>query len=114
MGNVLSPIRKMKTRELESRIQELEAENKHLKTELESKTDSKPVNSQLSKERLNQIVEKLIKDEDVNIDYLPDFVERKIYTNVFNLLINLLDETLNTTGIDLLGHRIEFDFVAKQ
>lgn len=114
MGNVLNPNKKMKARELETKIQELELENKRLKDEVESISRDKPVGSQLSKERLKEFVEKLIKDEDINIDYLPDFVERKIYTNVFNILINLLDETTKTTGIDFLGHRIEFNFVAKQ
>lgn len=113
MGNILSPNKKTQKREYESRIQQLEDENKRLKAEIESKSEDKPVGSRLSKERLKDFVEKMIKDEDVNIDYLPDFVERKIYTNVFNLLINLLDETASTAGIDVLGHRIEFKFVAK-
>jgi len=95
------------------KIEQLERENRRLKTELESISQNRPVGSTLSKKRLKHFVETLIKDEDINIDYLPDFVERKIYENVFNLLINLLDETVGTTGIDVLGHRMEFNIVAK-
>jgi hypothetical protein len=118
MGSLLSSNKSLKSSKInsqklyESRIKELETENTRLKDELKSKDSSKQVGSTLSKERLKQFVEKIIKDEDVNIDYLPDFVERKIYSNIFNLLINLLDETARTAGIDVLGHRIEFKFIA--
>lgn len=95
----------------------LKQENERLKKEIETlkhqldEIDTKP-GSKLSKERLNEIVENMIQDENVNIDYLPDWVERKIYRNVFTILINLLDESLETTKVKLLGHQINFNIEA--
>lgn len=65
--------------------------------------------SDVSKEKLRIYVDKLLENTDNNISYLPDFVERQIYINVFGLALNLLDDILDTTSIKLLGHRIIFD-----
>lgn len=64
---------------------------------------------ELSKQRIDEFVEKLLADKNVNIGYLPDFVERQIYKNVFNLLIGLLDDTISTTSIKMLGHNLTFN-----
>lgn len=66
---------------------------------------------ELSKAKVDEFVEKLLTDEDVNIKYLPDFVERQLYKNVLNLVLNLLDNTFNTTSIKFLGHLLTFDIV---
>jgi ABC-type anion transport system duplicated permease subunit len=65
--------------------------------------------SNVSKEKINTIVDKLLKNPDTNISYLPDFVEKKIYTNVFGIVLNLLDDVLDTTAINFLGHKIKLD-----
>jgi len=65
--------------------------------------------SEISKERVDAFVEELLNDENVNIKYLPDFVERQIYRNVFSLLINVLENMLNTTNVQFMGHTITFD-----
>jgi hypothetical protein len=62
----------------------------------------------LSKERVNEFVEKLLADESVNISYLPDFVEKQIYKNTLNLLIGLLNNTLNTASLNIIGHQLTF------
>ena len=53
-------------------------------------------------------VDTLIQDEHVNIKGLPDSVERKIYTNVFELLLNLMRDTLAHVNVNVLGHQIMF------
>lgn len=62
----------------------------------------------LSKDKINEFVKKLLVDQTVNINYLPDFVEKQIYKNVFSLLIGLLNNTLSTTSIKFLGHELTF------
>lgn len=64
---------------------------------------------ELSKQRVDEFVEKLLSDNKVNIGYLPDFVERQIYKNVFNLMIGLMDNTLSSTSVKLLGHELTFN-----
>lgn len=39
---------------------------------------------------------------------MPDFVERQIYKNVFNLLIGLLNKSLSSSSIKFLGHELTF------
>ncbi|QKF94287.1 EF-hand domain-containing protein [Fadolivirus algeromassiliense] len=91
---------------------------KNINTGLESKlTTTQQHNLQLaggkiqelSKQRIDEFVEKLLNDKNVNIGYLPDFVERQIYKNVFNLIVGLLDNTLSSTSVKLLGHELTFN-----
>jgi DNA mismatch repair ATPase MutS len=74
------------------------------------KSDKKKIKlSEISKQKVNQFVETLLEDENINIKYFPDAVERQIYRNVFNILINLLDTLFETTSVNFLGHKLEFD-----
>ncbi|ARF09589.1 hypothetical protein Indivirus_1_212 [Indivirus ILV1] len=65
----------------------------------------------LSKAKIDKFVEKLLADNNVNIKYLPDFVERAIYKNILNLIIGLLNNTLNTFSINFLGHHMTINVV---
>lgn len=67
--------------------------------------------SELSKQRINQFVETLLDDENININYFPDAIERQIYRNVFTILVNLLDTLFESTNVKFLGHKLVFDFV---
>jgi predicted RNase H-like nuclease (RuvC/YqgF family) len=62
----------------------------------------------LSRERVDEFVEKLLEDESVNMSYLPDFIERQMYKNVLNLVIGLLNNTLNTATLNVIGHQLSF------
>jgi len=107
--------------ELKKQVVSLESINGNLRKELQetknfATTDKaelaarqKAKLSELSKERINQVVEDLLNDKNVNIKYLPDFVEKQIYRNVFNIMINLLDNVLETTSVQFLGHNLTFD-----
>jgi len=66
--------------------------------------------SELSEQKIDEFVEEILKDKDINIGYLPDFVEKRIYKNVFTILVNLLDHVVDSTSVKLLGHEINFDF----
>ena len=69
---------------------------------------------ELSKAKIDEFIEKLLADEKVNIGYLPDFVERQLYRNIFNMLIGLLKNVLSTTNIGLLGHQLTFSIQPEQ
>lgn len=70
--------------------------------------------TELSKDRIEEFVEELVSDENVNIGYLPDFVEKQIYRNVFTMLIGLLDNVIDSTNIEFMGHEITFDIHPKE
>lgn len=63
---------------------------------------------ELSNAKVDEFVDKLLNDKNVNIGYLPDFVERQMYKNIFTLLIGLINNTLSTTAVKLLGHQLTF------
>ena len=65
--------------------------------------------TEVSKDKIGHYVEKLLENSDTNISYLPDFVEKKIYTNILTVCLNLLDDMLETTSIKFVGHEIAFD-----
>ena len=70
--------------------------------------------SKLSEHKIDEFVEEILKNKDINIGYFPDYVEKRIYKNIFTILINLLDNIVDTTSVKLLGHEIKFDFTPQQ
>jgi len=68
--------------------------------------------SQNSKERIQEVVERMIQNDAVNIDYLPDFVEKQLYQNVFTILLGLVNELVEGSSIELLGHKIDLKMKA--
>ena len=93
--------------ELTKQINALKTINANLEKEKVTIVDHKQ-SKQLSKLRVNEFVDQLLQDHAVNIEYLPDFVEKQIYRNVLNLLIGLLNHTLDSTNIEFLGHDLKF------
>ena len=68
-----------------------------------------PNEDELSEIRINEMVDDLLKDENINIKYFPDWVEKQLYRNVLSLCINLMDSVLDTTNINFMGHQVTFD-----
>ena len=62
--------------------------------------------SKLSKEKIDEFVESLLKDENINMSYVPDSVEREMYKNIFSLLFAIIIDVANTTKIKIVGHEI--------
>lgn len=65
--------------------------------------------SNLSQEKIEKFVDNMLKNPDINIKHFPDVIERKIYINIFRLILSMLDEFLDNTKIEIMGHKIEFD-----
>jgi hypothetical protein len=111
-------IRDSEIQSLKLQLDELEKQNTSLKSineSLNNKVDEKIINikneytkklSEMSKTRINEYVQKILNDQNTNIKYLPDFVEKQIYYNVFTMLIKLMDHVFEKTSIDFLGHKI--------
>ena len=114
---------------LHQTIRDLDAENKELKKQLSALKNINIMNqavisanqtvskdkktttikpSDVSNEKINDFIDKLLKT-DTNIKYLPDFVERQIYQNILTMGLNILDDMLETTSIQFVGHEIKFD-----
>ena len=101
---------------IQDRIDELEKQNREL-LEIIQRNENKPSSKENSKEKLTKsavnkaIIRKYIKDmledDNANVAWLPDFVERKIYENVFTLILGLVETNIKETSIQILGHKIK-------
>jgi len=63
----------------------------------------------VSEKHIEEYVDKLMQDKNISISYLPTFVERKIYINTFTLMMNLLNDTCNTTILNFMGHQMKME-----
>jgi hypothetical protein len=106
---------------LQMTIESLVKENEKLKKKIESlesvnyNTDLIIKNNNLDviedelKVSIKNLVNELMKNENINFALIPDYVEKKIYENVLTLGISLLKETLEKTKITILNQDITFN-----
>ena len=112
---------------LNKEILSLQYVNKDLETSLKNKnnlieklgsninndTNVNELLSLLSREHINKYVEEMLMDEETNIKFLPDVVERQIYRNVFRLSIKLINKILNTMSFQMVGHKLHMSMIPK-
>jgi hypothetical protein len=96
--------------ELVEKLQKAEQENIEKITQEVSEKNKVKL---LSKKQVKIFVDNILKKESVNVGVIPDFVEKKIYQNIFNTLISLVDSVLENTKIIIMGHEVTLDLVAK-
>ena len=63
--------------------------------------------SDINKETIDQIVHEMVKNN--GIKWIPDWIERKIYTNVIYLVMQLCDSLLQNTQFMVFGHEVEIN-----
>ncbi len=95
-------------------IQALKAEIKHKEEKQSGLTQSDLGNpkglikQKVSKERIQEFVTKMLENPEVNIGFLPDIAEKKIYENVLTMLLNIVNESIDTVSVEFMGHRLKF------
>lgn len=60
----------------------------------------------INKLKIDEFIEELLKNENINLEYIPDSLEKKIYKNIFYIVFSLLIDITNNTKISLVGHEI--------
>ncbi len=70
----------------------------------------KKVLKEISRQKISDFVNVLLNDENINIQYLPDIVERQIYTNVLMIIFSLLNHSLDNFDINFLDHKLKCSF----
>jgi len=58
---------------------------------------------------IRSYVEKFVQNDDVNTWLLPEFVEKRLYANVIQLVVGVLQDTLHTSHLSFIGHRVTFN-----
>lgn len=109
MGNFLSNCSTNKEEEIKSLKREIEK----LKSDIEilSNNSNKNKNNEIIEEEnfkksVNEIVEKMMQNNNINNSLIPDYIERQIYENIFTSIISLVKEILETTKISILNQEI--------
>lgn len=116
MGNMLGRFKNnqldIDTEILHKKIDRLQQENKHLNDKLNEYTaqlNNNGINNiTINNKEIENLVDSYLENENINCGYIPDYVEKKIYTNVLQLTTGLLLETLNTSNLKILGQTIKF------
>jgi hypothetical protein len=67
----------------------------------------------VSEDRIREVVNRFLENEEVNIGFVPDAVERRIYINVIKILLNLAQEMSKDASVSFLGHEITFTLAPK-
>lgn len=68
------------------------------------------VEKYISQENIKQFVDELLKDKNVNLKYLPDSFEKKLYTDILSIILAILENILEDISIKFLGHEIKLNF----
>lgn len=55
---------------------------------------------------LDAMVARLLANDDINLGFVPDAVEAKLYRNILRLGLGLVKEAANTVELSLLGHTL--------
>ena len=63
---------------------------------------------------IKKLVNHLLENDNINNTYIPDFIERKLYENIFTLLIGLLKDTLENANIKFLNQNIRFKITPEE
>ncbi len=64
------------------------------------------IHSIISINKIDKYVEEMLKNENINIRGFPDSIEKAIYKNVFRLILLILSQISEKTGVDIIGHHI--------
>jgi uncharacterized protein YpuA (DUF1002 family) len=90
-----------------------EKSEKNLKKIINKKKKSVNLNH-ISEDKIDEFIDSVLKDQNINIDYLPDTVEKQIYKNVLLLIFNMMDKTFDHTSFKFIGHEIKLTIVPSE
>lgn len=62
----------------------------------------------MSDEHIRLIVNRIIESE-ANVSYLPDIVERQLYFNMMKVVLQVVNDLVDTSSINLMGHKVTLD-----
>lgn len=99
--------------ELESKMKQLSDQQEEMKRQQDEQAERKRLERQTEKEvskaMIQSFVKEMLEDKDININGFPDAIERKMYENVFTILIGIMDKLLQSSSVRFFNHEIVFD-----
>jgi hypothetical protein len=98
-------------KELEDILKDKNTLIQRLGANIDSDEDVQELVSMLSRDQINMYVEDLLADEETNIKYLPDVVERQIYRNIFRLAIKVLNKMMGSMSFEMVNHKMKINMI---
>ena len=104
---------KNKNLKLENEIKRLEKQiidinlNKNDVIDMELDKSAENIENKLN-DSVKKLVDDILKNDSINSSLIPDYIERKIYENIFKVFIGLIKEILENTNFNLLNQNIKF------
>jgi len=68
--------------------------------------NNKMIESVISSTKVDEYVSFLLDNKILNLEYVPDWIEKPIYKNVILIVLNIFDRMAQGATINLLGHRM--------
>lgn len=72
-----------------------------------TKKDPTPIDDAIIRDHVRRIV------KERGVDWIPDPVEERIYTNAIVAIMRMADEVVNNMRLSFLGHELHMDLVKK-
>ena len=94
--------------QLKERLVFLEDEIQKIKTKSNISPESADALEKKLQGSVSKLVDNILKNDSINSVMIPDYIERKIYTNVFTVLISMIKEILEDTNINIFNQNIKF------
>jgi len=87
---------------------ELQKENKILKDKIKRLEENKDLRivEENMKKSIDNLVNKLLENDNINSPLIPDYIEKKIYMNVFKIFIGIVKETVDSINFTILNQNI--------
>lgn len=86
----------------------------HAEEQLGIKRSTQTPEAHISTEAIDHIVDELIADPDLKMEFVPDSIERKMYTNMLKVLLGVIQKTLDNASMEIIGHEFKIQMVEPQ
>jgi hypothetical protein len=70
---------------------------------------AKQEKKEVTNEQIKDLVMKILKNKDINLSFLPDSIESKIYEKLLTFGVNEIKELVSTVKIQFLNYEITMD-----
>ena len=72
------------------------------------------ISNSISTDKIEEFVDGMIQNKSINFTMIPDYIEKKLYVNVFSIVLNILDMLLDSVNVEIMGHKITIDIASNE
>ena len=72
------------------------------------------ISGSISSDHIEKFADEMMKNKSINFSMIPDYIEKKLYVNVFSIVLNILDSLLDSVSVHIMGHKISIDIEANK